>query len=121
MPYPVKQERRPWVLCKEAYEQVVRLAPMWLKERGGIVVYENHVMDSSRLGETTFMPAKFIAQEDDQLHDAPMEHRPNGGLPSCRMEAVDHIMLEQYNGDVEKTVAAAFKEEPPRESRKGVR
>ena len=28
MPYPVKQERRPWVLCKEAYEQVVRLAAL---------------------------------------------------------------------------------------------
>lgn len=116
--YPVAQERRPWVLHKEAYEQVMRLAPMWLKDRGGVVVYENHMMDSSHLGETTFMPARFIAQEDDQMHDAPMQHRPNGGVPSCRMEAVDHITLEQYNGDAEKAIAAAFKEEPPEEPRR---
>ena len=54
----------------------------WLREREGIVVYENHMLDSSHLGETTFMPVRYLAEEDDKLHWAPMQNRPEGGLPS---------------------------------------
>jgi len=106
--YPINKERRPWSVFGETFETLQGLAQKWLKERGGIIVYENHMMDSSRLGDTTFMPARLIAEEDDQLHDAPMEHRPNGGLPSCRQQAVDHITLEQYDGDPVRAFNEAF-------------
>ena len=89
---------RPWSVAPENYGRCITdLFPKWLKERGGVVVYENHVMDSSCLGDRTFMPARFIA-EDDQMHDAPKEHRPNGGVPSMRQQKVDHIKLEDFTG-----------------------
>jgi hypothetical protein len=72
------------------------LFPKWLKERGGIVVYQNRLLDSSCLGDKTFMPARFIA-EDDQMHEAPDEYRPNGGVPSMRQQKVDHIKLEDFS------------------------
>lgn len=88
--------KRPWSLSPETYERCIKdLFPKWLKERGGIVVYENHVFDSSSLGDKTFMPARFLA-EDNQMHDAPEEHRPNGGVPSMRQQKVDHIKLEDF-------------------------
>jgi len=109
--YPIRQDRRPWIVGAEAYEQLERLAPKWLTERGGVVVYENQTLDSSRLGDTSFMPARFVAEEDDQEHDAPMERRPNGGLPSFRQQATDHITIEQYGGDPEKAFKEAFAKE----------
>lgn len=109
--YPIDRKRRPWAVSTEAFSQIQSLAQKWLKERDGIIVYENHMMDSSHLGETSFMPARFIAEEDDAMHDAPMQRRPNGGLPSLRQEAVDHITAEQYGGDPAKALNAAFAEE----------
>ena len=92
-PYPI--DRNKWVGCTE------NLFPVWLRERGGIVVYENHMMDGSHMGEQTFMPARYIAAEDNQLHDAPEEYRPNGGLPSQRQQKIDHIKLEDFGGSIE--------------------
>jgi hypothetical protein len=103
---------RPWpVKADIAYGCLKSLFPMWLRERGGIVVYENHMLDSSHLGERTYMPARYLAEEDNQLHDAPEEYRPNGGLPSLRQQKVDHIKLEDFGGDIDKALAC-FKEEP---------
>lgn len=88
---------RPWPVSKDVYYGCIHnLFPMWLRERGGIVVYENHVLDSSSRGDKTFMPARYIAEEDNQLHDAPEEYRPNGGVPSMRQQRVDHIKLEDF-------------------------
>jgi len=88
---------RPWSVNPENWDQCINyLFPKWLKERGGIVVYENHMFDSSSLGDKTFMPARYIA-EDNQMHDAPEEHRPNGGVPSMRQQKVDHIRLEDFS------------------------
>lgn len=84
------------------------LFPKWLKERGGIVVYENHMFDSSCFGDKTFMPARYEA-EDNQMHDAPEEHRPNGGLPSMRQQKVDHIKLEDFPG-IEDALKCFIKE-----------
>lgn len=109
--YPIDKKRRPWTVSEEAFHTLQGLAQKWLKERGGIVVYENHMMDSSRLGETSFMPARFIAEEDDAMHDAPKQRRPDGGLPSCRQEAVDHITAEQYDGDPVRAFDEAFVKE----------
>lgn len=88
--------RRPWTVHHEAAETCQHRFPMWLVERGGIVVYENHMMDSSGLGDQTFMPVKYIAQEDDKMHWAPLEHRPDGGLPSRRQQQVDLIELADF-------------------------
>jgi hypothetical protein len=102
---------RPWPVQKENCVRCFQvLFPLWLKERGGIVVYENHVMDSSHMGDRTFMPARYIAEEDNQLHDAPNEYRPNGGVPSMRQQKVDHIRLEDF-GSVEEALKC-FQEEP---------
>ena len=91
-------KNRPWGIASENYDRCIQtLFPMWLRDRGGVVVYENHVMDSSRLGDKTFMPARFVA-EDNQMHDAPEEHRPNSGVPSMRQQKVDHIKLEDFAG-----------------------
>jgi hypothetical protein len=96
------------------------LFPKWLKERGGIVVYENHMMDSSRLGDRTYMPARYVASEDNQLHDAPEEYRPNGGLPSLRQQKVDKVTLGEFGGDLEQALACFRKEEEekPKRSRR---
>ena len=89
-------DRRPWMVHFEVADQCRALFPKWLMERGGIIVYENHMMDSSHLGETTFMPSKFVAEEDDKLHWAPLENRPDGGLPSLRQQQVDLVELSDY-------------------------
>lgn len=98
-PYKVHREVRE--ICKEKF-------PTWLRERNGIVVYQNHVLDSSHCGETTFMPAKFYAEGVDGLQDAPEEHRPNGGLPSLRQQKIDHVRLEEFGGDVDKCLSVCF-------------
>lgn len=95
---------RPWSVDSDIWYGCKELFYLWLKERGGIIVYENHMMDSSHLGETTFMPARYLAEEDNQLHDAPEEYRPNGGLPSLRQQKVDHIKLEDFDGSVDKAL-----------------
>jgi hypothetical protein len=95
---------RPWGVSSQNWNQCIHdLFPKWLKERGGIVVYENHVLNSSHLGDRSFMPARYIA-EDNQLHDAPEEHRPHGGLPSLRQQRVDHIKLEDFGGNVDEAL-----------------
>lgn len=94
---------RPWKVGPKQWEQCMRLFPTWLRERGGIVVYENHNFDSSHFGDRSYMPARYIA-EDDQMHDAPDERRPNGGVPSMRQQKVDHIALEEFGGDMDKAL-----------------
>ena len=102
---------RPWSVNPENWDQCMHLFPKWLEERNGIVVYENHVLDSSSLGDKSFMPARYVAEEDNQLHDAPEEHRPNGGLPSLRQQKVDHIKLDEFDGDMEKALACFMQDE----------
>jgi len=98
---------RPWTVALENYGRCMKdLFPMWLKERGGIVVYENHMMDSSHFGDKSFMPARFIAAEDDQLHEAPPRI---GDVPSRFQERVDTITLEEFAGELDKALAC-FKE-----------
>lgn len=101
---------RPWTVAPENWDQCMRLFPTWLKERNGIVVYENHMFDSSSFGDKTFMPARFIA-EDDQMHDAPDEHRPNGGVPSMRQQKVDHVTLDEFDGDLNKALACFVRDD----------
>lgn len=98
---------RPWKISAGSYGQCMRLFPTWLKERGGIVVYENHMMDSSHFGDRSFMPAKYYAQEDDQLHDAPDRI---GDVPSRFQEKTDHITLKEFGGELLKALAC-FEEE----------
>jgi hypothetical protein len=100
---------RPWPVRGDIWFGTKETFHLWLKERGGIVVYENHMMDSSHLGETTYMPARYLAEEDNQLHDAPEEYRPNGGLPSLRQQRVDHIRLEEFGGDEDRLLRECFK------------
>ena len=103
--------KRPWTVAPHNWDVCMKdLFPRWLTSRGGIVVYENHVLDSSCLGDKTFMPARFLAQEDDQLHDAPDQYRPNGGLPSQRQQKVDTITLEEFEGSTDKALSCFVKE-----------
>ena len=103
---------RPHKVLPEMVDVIREKFPMWLQERGGIVVYENHVLDSSRLGEQVFLPARYAA-EDGSLQDAPDEYRPNGGLPSMRQQKIDHIRLEEFDGDVLACLVACFAEQGP--------
>jgi len=112
-------DRRPWRVSAESAEQCKRLFPLWLKERGGIVVYQNCMFDSSHIGDQSFMPARFIAEEDNQMHDAPDELRPNGGLPSLRQQQQDHIEMSEYGNDIERALDEAFKFEMVAERRMG--
>lgn len=104
--------QRPWTVAYEVANQCLDLFPRWLRDRGGIVVYQNQAFDSSHFGEVSFMPLRFVAEEDGKLHDAP-EWR--GDLPSQRQQRVDTITPEQYGGDVERAIREAFKFEttPP--------
>ena len=89
---------RPWTVAPENWDACnSELFPRWLKERGGVVVYENHMMDSSYMGDKTFLPARYIAT-DGQSVEAPDEWRPEDGLPSLRQQKVDHIKLEDFEG-----------------------
>jgi hypothetical protein len=98
---------RPWPIDKENYERCVKgLFPQWLKERGGVVVYENHMMDSSQRGVLAFMPARFVAT-DNLMHDAPPRI---GDVPSRFQERVDTVRLEEFAGELDKALAC-FKEE----------
>ena len=99
---------RPWKVNPDIWFGTKELFDKWLRERNGIVVYENHMMDSSRLWDRTYMPARYVASEDNQLHDAPEEYRPNGGLPSMRQQKVDHIRLEDFGGDVDRAIKECF-------------
>jgi hypothetical protein len=109
--------RRPWKVFFDAVETLNGRLPMWLVERGGIVVYENHMMDSSHRGEQTFMPVRFLASEDNALHWAPLEHRPDGGLPSLRQEQVDLIELSDFPDTTPAAIIGKcfmFEEAPPK-------
>jgi len=100
---------RPWKIPARNYHACIEeLFPKWLKEREGVIVYENHMMDSSHFGERSFMPARYYAKEDEQLHDAPPRI---GDVPSRFQEKVDHITLKEFGGDLDKTLAC-FMEEP---------
>ena len=102
---------RPWGISSEVWGRCMKLVPEWLNERGGVVVYQNQNFDSSHFGERSFMPARFLAEEDNEFHDAPEERRPNGGLPSLRQQKVDHIMLKEFGGELDVLLAACFKED----------
>lgn len=100
---------RPWPVDKDNWNQCTCvLFPKWLKERGGVVVYENHMMDSSQRGMLSFMPARYMA-EDNQLHDAPPRI---GDVPSRFQEKVDHIKLEDFDGDVVQALTCFQGESP---------
>jgi hypothetical protein len=102
-------QRRPWPIWLDVYDRCMKsLFPIWLERRGGIVVYENQTMDSSHLGDRTYMPAKFYAQEDEVLHDAPPRI---GDVPSRFQEKVDHITLEEFGGELDKALACFVKED----------
>jgi hypothetical protein len=72
-----QEKRRPWEVNPENVELVRRLFPMWMDKRHGIVVYECPAMDSSAMGNKTFMPYMFEA-EDDQFHPCPLVRSPTG-------------------------------------------
>ena len=102
---------RPWEINTDVWEQCMVLFPLWLQERGGIVVYENHMLDSSRCGDRTYMPARYYATDHngtDVLCDAPDEWRTNGGVPSCRQQKVDHIKLDEFGGDLARALEKCF-------------
>jgi hypothetical protein len=111
--YRKAADRRPWTVHHPESALKDRFI-MWLQERGGIVVYENQMLDSSARGDQTFMPVRFVASEDDLLHWAPMEHRPDGGLPSRRQQQVDVISLEDFPDTTPASVVGmCFKFEEP--------
>lgn len=99
---------RPHKINGLLWESCTRQFRDWLLTRGGIVVYENCLMDSSHFGEQSFMPARYYAEGVEGLQDAPDELRPNGGLPSLRQQKIDHIRLEEFDSDVDKCLAACF-------------
>ena len=112
------REKR-WVIDREIWQRCMDLFPTWLRERGGIAVYENHMMDSSECGSTSFMPARFYAKEVEGLQDAPPRI---GDVPSRFKERVDHIQLEEFGGDVQKCIDYCFVQEAvvvePKETKK---
>jgi hypothetical protein len=82
---------------------------MWLKERGGIAIYENRMMDSSQYGSTAYLPARYIA-EDNLMHPAPPWI---GDMPSSRKELVGIVTLETAGG-LENALANFVVHEEPK-------
>jgi len=101
---------RPWEINADVWDRCMMFFPNWLEKRGGIVIYENQNFDSSHFGDRSYMPARFIAEEDDELHDAPAEHFPDHGIgmPSLRQQKVDHITYEEFNNDGVALMVACF-------------
>jgi hypothetical protein len=95
---------RPHEIDADIWDDIEVLFHVWLRERGGVVVYENQNFNSSELGAKSFMPAKYIAR-DEKTYDAPARI---GDVPSRFQERVDHIKLEDFDGDVERVFAACF-------------
>jgi len=93
--YKKALDRRPWKVGNIAAEKLKPLLPTWLAERGGVIVYENHTLDSSDMWNTMFLPRKYL-MEGDVLTDAPTV-RWQGGLPSRWKEQVDFIELSEYD------------------------
>jgi hypothetical protein len=101
--------QRPWGINPEQWnEELKSLFSTWLKDRGGIVVYENQMFDSSAFGSRSYVPARYYAEGSSVLHPAPQWI---GDLPSERQHKVDHITLEEFDGDVERLLAECFTEE----------
>jgi hypothetical protein len=96
---------RPWEIDDLIWDDSVPLLMKWLKERGGIVVYENHVLDSSQMGATSFLPSRYIAQDDNKMHDAPPRI---GDVPSRFQERVDHVKVEDFGNDVDRAIKGCF-------------
>ncbi len=101
------KSRRPWMVRPEHYQHCISvLFPTWLRERGGIAVYENVNFSSSFFGTISFIPMRYIAK-DERFHDAPMRI---GELPSVMQERADVIKLDDYDGDLVRALAEAFAE-----------
>lgn len=111
--YRKQAVRRPWTAHFSESELKDRFL-MWLQERGGIVVYENHMLDSSARGDQTFMPVQFLCNEKPGLQWAPREYCPHGGLPSRRQQQVDLIELADFPDTTPAAVVGkCFKFEEP--------
>lgn len=103
---------RTWPIPAEVYDRCIgQTFPMWLKERGGIAVYENRMFDSSQFGSTAYLPASYIA-EDNLMHPAPGWI---GDLPSTRKELVSIITLETAGGLQNALAQFVVNEEPKTE------
>ena len=101
---------RPWSINPTSYDACMKdLFPRWLRERGGVVVYQNQMFDSSSFGDTTFLPKRYLST-DNQIHEASEQYYPDSiGLPSLRQQKVDHVTLEEFGGDVEKALSCFAK------------
>lgn len=103
-------KHRPYEVRTEVWDRCMEKFPKWLTERGGIVVFENHMLDSSKLGDRTYVPARY-EDESGSMVDAPKDFWNSWGLASTIQSRIDHITLEEFGGDVEKCIAACFKKE----------
>jgi len=102
---------RPWEVNPENWRRCIfdpGLFPKWLRERGGIVVYENQLLDSSSMGNKTFMPAKFYAEGHVELQDAPEQFSPDGNCSTIQVK-VDHITVDEYGGDLDLIIGNCFR------------
>jgi hypothetical protein len=100
----------PWPVPADAYDRCIgQTFPMWLKERGGIAIYENRMMDSTQYGTTAYLPASYIA-EDNLMHPAPPWI---GDMPSSRRELIGIVTLETAGG-LENALANFVVQEEPK-------
>jgi hypothetical protein len=95
---------RPHEIDADIWDDAKILFHVWLRERDGVVVYENQNLSSSQCGAKSFMPGRYVAV-DEKTYDAPARI---GDVPSRFQERVDHIKREDFGDDVEKAFAACF-------------
>jgi len=98
-------DRRPWRVSPDVWDVVMEAFPMWLREREGIIVYENENFDSSAFGDQTFVPAMCYVEGSDRLKPAP---KRLGNLPSNFQYQADHIKLEEFDGDTDLAIRTCF-------------
>lgn len=101
----MNKDRRPWSIDNSQLPIVRILFPKWLRERGGIIVYENHNFDSSAFGDRSYTPAMVIFAGETEPRPAPNRL---GDVPSRFQYRVDHVTLEEFDGDVETALCTCF-------------
>lgn len=95
--YVLAEDRRPWVFEVQNVQQVMEMVEKWLKERGGVVIYENITLDSSHMGERNMIPAIFESEKEGFVC-APTPRWNKDGNFSTEMQQVDFIHVDQFEG-----------------------
>lgn len=99
---------RPYLIVDAAAKACSERFPLWLRERNGIVVYEDQNADSPVRGQRVMLPARMRTPEGPA--DAPAVWESTSGLSAVK---IDHVRMEDFGDDIKACLAACFAFEKP--------